>query len=137
LSARPRPRGVELLTVLQMLLGILFLLGALTLTVVGSGLPEFLPRVRSFSVGLSVVALVLFVLGGIEFVLAFGVWSRKGWAWGASLGFAILSVVFFVFSLFLRPGLRELVSLIIDLLVLYCLMQPRVEAYFGKRAVET
>jgi uncharacterized membrane protein (DUF2068 family) len=120
-----------------MLLGILFVLGALTLAVMGSGLPEFLPRVRSFYVGSPVVAPVLLVLGGIEFVLAFGVWSGKGWAWVSSLAFAILSVVFFVFSLFLRPGLGELFSLIIDLLVLYYLMHPRVEAYFGKRAVES
>jgi uncharacterized membrane protein (DUF2068 family) len=119
---------------LQILLGILFFLGAFALTVVGFGLPEVFPHVRLFPVRLFVVAIVLFVLAAIELVMAFGVWSGFGWAWGSSLAFAVLGVVFFVFSLFLKPGLGEIVALIIDLLVLYYLMQPRVQAYFGKGA---
>jgi hypothetical protein len=134
LSVRQRPGGVSVLAILQVLLGILFFLGALALTVVGFGLPEVFPHVRFFPVRLFVVAIVLFGLGAIEVVLAVGVWRGIGWAWGISLAFAVLGVVFFVFSLFLRPGLGEIVALIIDLLVLYYLMQPRVQAYFGKGA---
>jgi uncharacterized membrane protein (DUF2068 family) len=134
LLVRQHPIGINLLTLLQILLGILFLLGALAISVAGFGLPEVFPHVRFLPVRLFTVAVVLFILAVIEFALAFGVWSGKRWAWTASLAFAILSVVFFVFSLFLRPGLGELVSLIIDLLVLYYLMQPRVQAYFGKGA---
>jgi len=134
LSVRQRPGGVRLLAILQILLGILFFLGALALTIVGFGLPEVFPHVRLFPVRLFVVAIVLFVLVAIEFVLAVGVWRGIGWAWGSSLAFAVLGVVFFVFSLFLRPGLGEILALIIDLLVLYYLMQPRVQAYFGKGA---
>jgi uncharacterized membrane protein (DUF2068 family) len=134
LSARQRPIGVKLLTILQILLGILFLLGALAIGVAGFGLPEVFPHFRFLPVRLFTVAAVLFVLAAIEYVLGFGVWSGKGWAWSASLAFAIFSVVFFVFSLFLRPGLGELASLVIDLLVLYYLMQPKVQAYFGKGA---
>jgi uncharacterized membrane protein (DUF2068 family) len=134
LSVRQRPMGIKLLTILQIVLGILFLLGALAIGVAGFGLPEIFPHVRVFPVRLFTVAVVLFILAVIEFTLAFGVWSGKSWACTASLAFAILSVVFFVFSLFLRPGLGELASLIIDLLVLYYLMQPRVQAYFGKGA---
>ena len=134
MSVRHRPGGVRLLAILQILLGTLFFLGAFALTVVGFGLPEVFPHVRFFPVRLFVVAIVLFVLAAIEFVLAFGVWSGFGWAWGSSLAFAVLGVVFFVFSLFLRPGLGEIVALITDLLVLYYLMQPRVQAYFGKGA---
>jgi uncharacterized membrane protein (DUF2068 family) len=112
----------------------LFFFGAFALTVAGFGLPEVFPHVRFFPVRLSVVAIVLFILAAIELVLAFGVWSGIRWAWGSSLAFAVLGVVFFVFSLFLRPGLGEILALIIDLLVLYYLMQPRVQAYFGKGA---
>lgn len=132
MSVRQRPGGVTLLATLQILLGILFFFGAFALTVAGFGLPEVFPHVRLFPVRLFVVAIVLFVLAAIELGLAFGVWSGIGWAWGSSLAFAVLGVVFFVFSLFLRPGLGEIVALIIDLLVLYYLMQPKVQAYFGK-----
>jgi uncharacterized membrane protein (DUF2068 family) len=129
---RQRPMGIRLLTILEILLGILFLLGALSIAVAGFGLLEVFPHIRLFPVRLFTVAVVLFIVAVIEFALAFGVWSGRSWAWTASLAFAILSVVFFVFSLFLRPGLGELASLIIDLLVLYYMMQPRVQAYFGK-----
>jgi hypothetical protein len=132
LSARQHPNGVTLLVLLQVLLGVLFLLGVFALTVFGFGLPEVVPHVRFFSVRLFVVVIILFLLAAIEFVLAYGLWNGMRWAWGASLAFAVLGVVFFVFSLFLRPGLGEIASLIIDLLVLYYLIQPRVQAYFGK-----
>jgi uncharacterized membrane protein (DUF2068 family) len=132
LTVRQRPRGVKLLSTLQVLLGTLFLLGAFSTAVAGFGLPEMFPHVRIFPVRLLVVAAVLLVLAAVEFVLAFGAWSGKRWAWSACLAFAVLAVVFFVFSLFLRPGLGEVASLIIGILVLYYLMQPKVEAYFGK-----
>lgn len=135
MSARARPNGVTLLSVLEALLGILFLLGVFALTVVRLSLQEVVPHVRLFPVRLFVVVIVLFVLAAVEFVLAFAAWNGMGWAWWGSLVFAVLGIVFFVMSLFLRPGLGEIVSLIADLLVLYCLMQPRVQAYFGKGAL--
>lgn len=135
MSARARPNGVTLLSVLEALLGILFLLGVFALTVVRISLQEVVPHVRLFPVRLFVVVIVLFVLAAVEFVLAFGAWNGMGWAWWGSLVFAVLGIVFFVMSLFLRPGLGEIVSLIADLLVLYFLMQPRVQAYFGKGAL--
>jgi uncharacterized membrane protein (DUF2068 family) len=109
-----------------------FLLGVFALTVVGLSLQEVVPHIRLFPVRLIAVVIVLFIFAAIEFVLAFGVWNGMGWAWWASLVFAVLGIVFFVLSIFLRPGFGEIVSLIIDLLALYCLMQPRVQAYFGK-----
>jgi uncharacterized membrane protein (DUF2068 family) len=114
------------------LLGILFLLAVFALTVIGFGLPEVLPHVRFLPVRMFVVVIALLFIAAIEFLLAFGVWNGMGWAWGASLTLAVLGIVFFVFSLFLRPGIGEIASLIIDLLVLYYLMQPRVQAYFRK-----
>jgi hypothetical protein len=135
LPIRVRPNGVIILSVLEVLLGILFLLGVFGLTVVGIGLQEVVPHVRLFPVRLFVVVIVLLGLAAVEFVLAFGAWNGMGWAWWGSLLFAVLGIVFFVMSLFLRPSLGAIVSLIVDLLVLYCLMQPRVQAYFGKGAL--
>jgi uncharacterized membrane protein (DUF2068 family) len=114
------------------LLGILLLFAVFGLTLMRVSLPEVVPHVRLFPVRLSVVVGALLVLAAIEFVLAFGLWSGMSWAWWASLAFAVLGIVFYVLSLFLRPGLGEIASLILDLLVLYYLMQPRVQAYFRK-----
>ena len=121
-----------MLTSLQVLLGVLFLLGVFSLTVIRLSLPEVVPHVRLFPVRLFVVVAALLVLAAIEFVLAFGLWSGMSWAWWGSLAFAVLGIVFYVLSLFLRPSVGEIASLILDLLVLYYLMQPRVQAYFRK-----
>lgn len=121
-----------MLTLLQVVLGSLLLVGVFALTVMGLGLPEVVPHVRLFPVRLFVVAIVLFGLAMIEFLLAYGSWNGVSWAWVVSLIFGVLGIVFLVFSLFLRPGIGEIVSLIVNLLVVYYLMHPRVQAYFGR-----
>lgn len=122
-----------MLVILQTLLGVLLFLGFVALTVVSFGLPELFPHIRLLiPVRLLVVAIILLVLAVIEFMLAFGLWSGMGWAWAASLAFALLGIVFAIFSLFLRPGIGEIASLIVNLLIVYYLMQPRIHAYFGK-----
>ena len=133
MSTRERPTGVTLLGVLQGFLGILLLLGFIALSIVSFGLPELFPHMRLlFPVRLFVVAVILLVLALVEFMLAYGLWSGMSWAWVASLAFALLGIVFAIFSLFLRPGIGEIISLLVNLLIVYYLMQPRIHSYFGK-----
>jgi uncharacterized membrane protein (DUF2068 family) len=133
MSTRERPTGVTFLAVLQGFLGILLFLGFIALTVVSFGLPELFPHMRLIiPVRLFVVAVVLLVLALVEFVLAYGLWSGMSWAWVASLAFALLGIVFAIFSLFLRPGIGEIISLLVNLLIVYYLMQPSIHSYFGK-----
>lgn len=132
MSPTARPFGVTLLAALQILLGILELLGGAALAVVTFVLPEMFPHVRFFASrsmfsGLGLVAFAL-----VDFILAYGLWKGKGWAWVGSLIFAVIGLVFSALSLFMRPRLGEGVSLILDLVILYYLMQPRVQSYFGK-----
>jgi uncharacterized membrane protein (DUF2068 family) len=124
---------VTSLAILQISLGVLLFLGFVALTVVSFGLPELFPHIRLFfPVRLLVVAIILLVLAVIEFMLAYGLWSGMRWAWAASLAFALLGIVFAIFSLFLRPGVGEIASLIVNLLIVYYLMQPPIHAYFRK-----
>ena len=134
MSARQRPNDVVLLVLLEILLGILFVFGVFALTALGFSLPTVVPHVRIFPLRLFTVTIILLLFAGVEFVLAYGVWSGKGWAWTGSLAWTVLGIVFFIFSLFLRPSFGEIAALIIDLLLLYYLMQPRVQSYFGKAA---
>lgn len=129
LPSRQRPGDVTFLVILEILLGVLFLLGVFAIAA-GLRVEEVVPHVRLVPVRSFVVVLVLLVLGAFEFVLAYGLWSHMTWAWGVSLAVAVLEIVFYVFSLFLRPGFGEIASLIIDLLVLYYLMHPGVQKYF-------
>jgi hypothetical protein len=127
-----RPFGVTLLTALQILLGILVLLGGVAQLFVGFVLPEMFPHVRFFAPRSILSGLGLIALALIDFILAFGLWHGKKWAWVASLIFAVIGIGFSVFSLFIRPRVGEFVSLILDLVILYYLMQPRVQSFFGR-----
>jgi len=129
-----RPPGVTVLAVLHIVLAILLLLGALALMAVSMGLPELLPHFRGLAVRSASVGFILLVFVLVEFLLAYGLWNAKGWAWMASLVFAVFGIVFSVLSIFLRPGVGELLSLVVDLLIVYYLMQPSVQNYFGRGA---
>jgi uncharacterized membrane protein (DUF2068 family) len=78
---------------------------------------------------------VFLVLAVLDFVIAYGLWSGKRWAWVLSLVFSVLGVMSSIFSLFLRPRIGEFLALVIDLAIVCYLIQPRVQAYFGRGAV--
>ncbi|MGA8904823.1 MAG: DUF2127 domain-containing protein [Candidatus Bathyarchaeia archaeon] len=132
MSPAARPFGVTLLAALQILLGILELLGGAALAVVTFVLPEMFPHVRFFASRSMFSGLGLFAFALVDFILAYGLWKGKGWAWVGSLIFAVIGLVFSALSLFMSPRLGEGVSLILDLVILYYLIQPRVQSYFGK-----
>jgi uncharacterized membrane protein (DUF2068 family) len=134
LSIPTRPSGVTVLAALWILLGVLSLLGGGALTIVGFHLPEVF-RGRAFAVRSMFVGVVLIVVALTSFGLAYGLWKGKAWSWIASLAFVLFGIVFSVFSLSYRPGLGELVGLVVYLLSVYYLMQPRVKSFFGKGAV--
>lgn len=129
---RTRPSGIKFLTALHLVLGALLALGGFTLTVVGFALPETFPHLRWFVVGSVLVGTALLFFALIQFLLAYGLWNGMGWAWIASMVFAVLGIISSVLTLYLRPRVWEFVSLILDLLIIYYLMQPRVQAYFGR-----
>jgi uncharacterized membrane protein (DUF2068 family) len=75
---------------------------------------------------------VLMVFALLDFVIAYGLWVGSKWAWVFSLLFSIFGIIAAVFSLFLRPRIGQAFALVIDIVILFYLMQPRVQAYFGR-----
>jgi uncharacterized membrane protein (DUF2068 family) len=73
---------------------------------------------------------ILVILAIAELALAYGFWTRKGWAWLAGITLTILGTGFSIFSLFRRPNIGAIIYLLVDLLVIYYLMQPKVHNYF-------
>jgi len=127
-----RPFGITLLAVMQIILGILELLGAVAVAFVSFVLPEMFPHVRFFAPRSMGSGLALFVFAFVEFILAYGLWKGKGWAWIGSLIFAVIGLVFSAFTLFMRPRVGEAIALVLNLVIMYYLMQPRVQSYLGK-----
>ncbi len=134
LPAGVRPFGVTLLTVLEIVLGILTLLGGMALVFVGFILPEIFPRVRYIAAGSTLSGFGLIGLAVVDFIVAFGLWSGVNWARTLALIFAVFGIGFSVLSLFLRPRVGELIALLLDLVIVYYLMQPRVQRYFETQA---
>ena len=124
---------MTILALLHVLQALLLVVGSLALFAVGIFMPRALMRMPHFLTGfLSVIGGVLFVLALLALLLAYGLWVGKGWAWTFSLIFAILRIIFSVVSLIARGGLGSAVTLIIDLIIIYYLMQPNVKVFFHK-----
>jgi hypothetical protein len=120
LSTLVRSFSVRLLVVLDVLLGMLVLLAGL------------IAHTRPFPVLGAFNGLAAIVFALIDFILAYAVWSSRKWAWATSLIFSLVGIIAAVFGLFIRPRTGEFVLLIIDLIIVYSLMQPGVQRYFGK-----
>ena len=87
-------------------------------------LPEIFPHVRFFAPRSMGSGLGLVVFAFVEFILAYGLWKGKGWAWIGSLIFAVIGLVFSAFTLFMRPRVGEVIALVLNLVIMYYLMQP-------------
>ena len=117
---------------LDLALGVLILLAEVAPALIRALSPGIYPQLRPLMAigGAYVVVLVVFAV--MDFILAYGVWIGKGWAWYCSLIFSALGIILAAFTLFVRPRVGQLVSLMIDLAMVYLLMQPQVQQYFAK-----
>jgi len=70
---------------------------------------------------------ILVVAGVIALGLGYGLWTGKGWAWTLALIFSILGILGGIISL---P--EGVVSIIIDILIIYYLTRAHVKQFFGK-----
>jgi uncharacterized membrane protein (DUF2068 family) len=85
------------------------------------GLPVF----AITSALLLVIGITFIVLAGLGFIMTWGLWNGKNWARVITI---ILSGISVVLSLFSLPG--SLLSIIINLTILYYLMQPYIKEYY-------
>jgi hypothetical protein len=127
---RQRPAGVTLLSVLEILSGIIWLIFAAILLGFIQGFHE--PHIWTLPFVIDTIALFLgtvyLILGFVSFLLAYGFWYGKSWAW---LGGIILEVMGLILNLIEFPS--GLLGLFINTLVLYYLTRPHVKRYFGRQ----
>jgi hypothetical protein len=138
--SRPgRPIGVTILTILQVISGIgdialgtlLILAYIVATTIVGGGF---------LATALLLLGFVAFGLGILSFVLAYGLWAGKGWAWVLSIVGGIIGLILGVLSLAssLASGgltletIAEVVPIILYLVILVYLSTRNVRAFFGR-----
>ncbi len=129
-----RPSGVTILTALQILSGIgdiligtILLLASLVLGILGGGV---------LASAFLLLGLLAFALGIFSFVLAYGLWTGKGWAWslsviGATIGL-VLGVLGLVVGGLTLDSLADLIPIILSVLILVYLNTNTVRAFFGR-----
>jgi len=132
--ATERPFGVVILAILQVL-GALGLLGLGGLLVAGAGFIGLaaiteIPELAGVITGILVaVGAFMLLLGIISLVVAWGLWTRQGWAWTVCLILTIISLILSIPGALAGVGI---IGIIIDIVIIYYLTRPHVKAFFGK-----
>ncbi|MCW4041427.1 MAG: DUF2127 domain-containing protein [Candidatus Bathyarchaeota archaeon] len=150
MNQKSRPSVVSVISVLEGVVSFFLLFGGFAFLAVSSFLTaggwtqipeedllsalEQMPWAASFiglpvfaitSALLLVIGITFIVLAGLGFIMTWGLWNGKNWARVITI---ILSGISVVFSLFSLPG--SLLSIIINLTILYYLMQPYIKEYY-------
>ena len=79
----------------------------------------------------AVVGAIMFILGIVMLGLAWGLWTGKGWAWTLAVVFIVIGIIVGVAQM-IAGGYHGILTLIIQVIIVYYLFRPKVKAYFGK-----
>lgn len=128
MSKEGRPTGVTILAALEAIVGIYYLAtgfsdyiaGHIIRTLARSGIPlgiiPLIPRL---------LGVALIIMGLASLLLAWGLWTGKGWARLTALVFAILSIIVSLLSF-------HLLGPIIDIIIIYYLTRLNVKRFFSQ-----
>lgn len=114
---RQRPFGVTIIAILAVLGGI------------GSILLGFIVLIIPI---LGIILGGIFVIIGLSyFVVAYGLWDGRSWAWILTVLISALGIVVGLVSIIIGTG-GSILYIIVNAIIIYYLFKPDVKAYFGK-----
>ena len=113
-----RPLGVTIIAALQMISAIVLIFGGYMALMFGAALGPF-----GFLA--AILGGFMLIFGILGFIVGWGLWTLKGWAWMIAFILNLLSVIFALLSF-------DLISLIIPLIIVIYLNQGEVKAAFGR-----
>ena len=132
-----RPTGVSALAILMFLGGgvdiataaLLLFLGAVTIPTLA-----LLPSIQLVGTFLLVISIFPLIFAMFSFVLGFGLWTGRGWAWTWTFISSIIGLIVSVAGLTVGFGL---VGVVIYAIFIFYLTRGRVKSYFGKGITPT
>jgi hypothetical protein len=140
-TTRSRPIGVTIIAILNIISGIIMLLGGIGLAAIGSVLPTMtavdpnaggqMALVGVLGGGGIAIGAVLIILGIISFIVAWGLLKGSGWAWTITIILSIISIIMGILSL-VAGNFGSVVNIVIAGIIIYYLFRPNVKAFFGK-----
>ena len=135
MTAKPsRPTGVSVLTVLVIIGGLIDLVTAamlLVLATVSLSWLGILAGLGTRGILLSLVSIGFLISAVVSFILAYGLWNGRSWAWTWTFIFSIIGLIISVFGIAIIVGI---VGIIIYAVIIYYLTRVRVKTFFGKAA---
>ena len=114
---KQRPLGVTIIALLAILGGIAFLVGGLTLILI--------PLVGIF------IGSGLFILGLAYFLVAYGLWNGRSWAWTLTLILSGIGIIVGIGSIIVG-NIGSIIHTIINAIIIYYLYRPTVKSFFNK-----
>ena len=124
MQQKHRPLGVTIIAILTIIGGIGLLASGIAAVVA----TPFLSDMGGLSAG---IGAALIVLGIAYFVMAYGLWKGKGWAWTITLVLSFIGIAFGIASI-VTGNIGAVFHLIINIIVVYYLYKPNVKMFFGK-----
>lgn len=115
---KQRPTGVTIIALLAILGGIAFLVS-------GLGTLILIPLIGIF------IGSGLFILGLAYFLMAYGLWNGKNWAWTLTLILSGIGIIVGIGSIIVG-NLGSIFHIIINAIVIYYLYRPNVKVFFNK-----
>jgi hypothetical protein len=114
---KQRPIGVTIIALLAILGGIAFLVsGLLTLLI---------PLIGIF------LGSGLFILGLAYFLMAYGLWNGKSWAWTLTLILSGIGIIIGIGSIVVG-NVGSIFHTIINAIIIYYLYRPNVKSFFNR-----
>jgi len=115
---KQRPIGVTIIALLAILGGIAFL---------GSGIGTLIliPLMGIF------IGSGLFILGLAYFLMAYGLWKARSWAWTLTLILSGIGIIVGIGSIIVG-NIGSIFHIIINAIVIYYLYRPNVKSFFNK-----
>ncbi|MDG6903291.1 MAG: hypothetical protein JRN56_01060 [Nitrososphaerota archaeon] len=128
----PRPMGIAILAILEILGGLLILLLGLAVAAVSGTLFSALGLAIPAGIGVAAGGVVV-IFGLLGLLVGWGLWTGRGWARILAIILSGLGVLASLVGLALG-SIPSLVGLVIDGFILWYMFRPNVRAFFGRSA---
>jgi zinc ribbon protein/predicted membrane protein DUF2127 len=133
---QPRPTGITILAILQLVIGIFFAIAAIGIEAISSmggmsgmrGMSYF-GEMTGAVVGF--IAVILMIMAVVAFIISGALFSGKRWGRTIVIIFSIIDLIFEAVSIIGGNGFA-IVGIILDLVILYYMWRPHVISYFQK-----
>jgi hypothetical protein len=127
-----RPIGITILVVLQIVAGIFdFLIAALLVIVYAVAFSFFGMTLSGLGIFLIPLVVVFLILGIFSFILAFGLWTGKRWAWVSTVILSIIGLALSIIGSILGNYL-DIVLIVLYVVMLGYLSTFGVRTFFGR-----